>query len=496
MSDWGAAVARVRGEFEEALLRLDFRMLESNDRLIGQVRTTLDGQTVDHLVEIQLTIAFPYHPPKVFDSAGTGSRSWHQESDGSLCLYAHDDIDMPWRDAESLVARIAEWFSRDRNGWSGEPADLDLQRYFPSAAGLVLYDNLSALVGSPIRMSRHNEGVLRVVGTGSPRRASRNIGAGKFGWALDVGELLRPFRMWDELADLLGPRASRLGQELRSGRGDVLLVRYTQQGREGVVALRVAFRDGMFALRAMLSASQDVAVLRLRSGPDAEVLHDKRVAIVGLGAVGSFSADLLARGGVGKLTLIDGDILRPGNCVRHLAGPEYVGLSKAKAVASIVRGRYNEWVEVRSLDSFVSTLEEAESVLTEADLVMDMTGHFRTSKMLSDAAAVLGRPLVSGYLQRDGDVVRVDRWPAAADETRLDPVPSLGITSVPNTDLREAGCGDPVSPTPPSAAVSAATLACSSAFDYLTGRCEYPASVIRILRPQEDVPYDIVSRLG
>lgn len=496
MSDWRAAVARVRGEFEEALLRSGFRMRESNNRLVGRVSTTLDGITIDHPVEIVLPPAFPYRPPKVLDTAGSGSGSWHQEMDGSLCLYAQDDDCIPWLDAARLLRRIEEWFHHDRQGWIGDPPDLDLQRYFFTEPGLILYENVSTLVGSPIRLERKNEGTFQVVGKGIPLKASRNVGTRKFGWAFDVGELARPFRTWDELADLLGATASKLGKEIRSGRGDIILVRYTQQGREGVVALSVGHRDGSFELKAVSSASQSIAIRRLRAGPDSETLQDKHVVLVGIGAVGSFSADLLARCGVGKLQLIDGDILRPGNCIRHLAGAEHIGRSKVNAVATIIHDRYSAWVDVRPLVCSITTLDDAERVFAEADLVMDLTGHFGTSTLLADAAEILGRPLVSAYLQRSGSIVRVDRWPIVRGKVRLDSVPPFSSTRERRLDLREAGCGDPVSPTSPSAVVYAAALACAVASDCLTGRYEYPDSMIRIHRPQEDAPYDIVSKLG
>ena len=53
---------------------------------------------------------------------------------------------------------------------------------------------------------------------------------------------------------------------------------------------------------------------------------------MGCGAIGSFAADLLFRAGVRQLTLCDGERLRPGNIVRHLAGAEQVGRAKTLAV--------------------------------------------------------------------------------------------------------------------------------------------------------------------
>ena len=54
-------------------------------------------------------------------------------------------------------------------------------------------------------------------------------------------------------------------------------------------------------------------------GPDKlDILRQSHVLIVGLGGVGSATAEMLCRAGVGRLTLADGDIVEPGNRNRQL----------------------------------------------------------------------------------------------------------------------------------------------------------------------------------
>ena len=54
-------------------------------------------------------------------------------------------------------------------------------------------------------------------------------------------------------------------------------------------------------------------------GPDKlDILRRSHVLIVGLGGVGSATAEMLCRAGVGRLTLADGDIVEPGNRNRQL----------------------------------------------------------------------------------------------------------------------------------------------------------------------------------
>jgi hypothetical protein len=105
--------------------------------------------------------------------------------------------------------------------------------------------------------------------------------------------------------------------------------------------------------------------------------------------------------------------------------------------------------------------------------------------MLGFLAEPSDHPLVSICIQRDGGIVRVDRWPLAPGEEHAAPVPPTES----GLELREAGCGDPVSPAPPVAVLEAAALGWRMAADILTGRREFPLSVVQVVAPQEDEPY-------
>lgn len=65
--------------------------------------------------------------------------------------------------------------------------------------------------------------------------------------------------------------------------------------------------------------------------PDA--ITEQRIAIIGCGALGSALAELLARGGIRHMTLIDGQQLEPGNLIRHTLSVHDIGTNKAKALA-------------------------------------------------------------------------------------------------------------------------------------------------------------------
>jgi len=73
--------------------------------------------------------------------------------------------------------------------------------------------------------------------------------------------------------------------------------------------------------------------------PDQADLGARKVAIVGCGAVGSEIAALLAKAGIGELTLVDGDNLQTANVGRHLLGIDYLGWNKAKGLAAELQRR-------------------------------------------------------------------------------------------------------------------------------------------------------------
>jgi hypothetical protein len=481
MSDWEVSLARARQEFIEGLARRGFTLREGS--LHGHVEIPGHGS---RRVEIRIPMTFPYRAPKVRPIDRSGDLSWHREPEGWLCLYAEgESSDLPWKDAEAFIERTIEWFEHDLAGWVGDPPDLDLDRYFPPADGFVIYRDLEGLLGKPIRAKRRDHGVIEI----DPRPASapggRRRGDRLYGWAEDLGELNNPIRDWDGLAAILGERADFLARRIHRGEGEVLLLRYRRGSHVGAMAL-LATSDSPVQLRALRAADAGEATLRLRAGTDASLLRERSVAIIGLGAVGSFLADLLARGGIGNLELWDGDRLRPGNSVRHLAGVDYAGWPKSEALANLLIG--SGWMEEKAVTPVAKRLEdpaEAAELLERHDLVVDATASGPTTAMLGFLAGTSDRPLVSICIQRDGGIVRGDRWPLVPDEKHASPVPPRES----GLELREAGCGDPVSPAPPVAVLEAAALGWRMAADILTGRREFPPSVVQVVAPQKDEPY-------
>src|SRR5688500_6373701 len=102
------------------------------------------------------------------------------------------------------------------------------------------------------------------------------------------------------------------------------------------------------------------------------------VAVVGLGGVGSWAVEALARSGIGRLTLIDADDLCLSNTNRQLPALQgQYGRNKAEAMAERCRA-INPAIEVEAVASFL-TPSNLEPLLGRGyDLVLDACDSFRS----------------------------------------------------------------------------------------------------------------------
>lgn len=119
------------------------------------------------------------------------------------------------------------------------------------------------------------------------------------------------------------------------------------------------------------------------------------LAVVGCGATGAAVAGLLARAGVGTLTLIDRDYVEWSNLQRQVLFEEEdaaEGLPKAEAARRRI-ARFNRQTEVHA---HVADLVPANihAILAEAQLVLDATDNFETRYLLNDYAVEQNKPWI------------------------------------------------------------------------------------------------------
>ena len=137
-----------------------------------------------------------------------------------------------------------------------------------------------------------------------------------------------------------------------------------------------------------------------------EALRSKRVAVLGLGALGSVIAPWLARAGVGHLTLIDRDLVEASNLQRQLLYGE-ADLGRAKA--EVARDRLAEANSTIDLQAVVADLTSgnARELLSGFDLICDGTDNFEARFLINDVAILTGTPWIyAGVIGGEGLV-----WP-------------------------------------------------------------------------------------
>lgn len=83
-------------------------------------------------------------------------------------------------------------------------------------------------------------------------------------------------------------------------------------------------------------------------------LQNAHVMVLGLGGVGSFAAEFICRGGVGEMTIVDGDVVDPSNRNRQLpALATNHGVSKAQIMAERLLA-INPDLKLHVVDSFIT----------------------------------------------------------------------------------------------------------------------------------------------
>ncbi|WP_405608993.1 ThiF family adenylyltransferase [Polaribacter sp. Asnod1-A03] len=102
-----------------------------------------------------------------------------------------------------------------------------------------------------------------------------------------------------------------------------------------------------------------------------EKLQKANILVVGLGGVGSYAAEFIARAGVNKMTIVDGDVFDETNKNRQLpALNSTIGQPKVTVLAERLKD-INPDIELTLLQEFLSPERAYEIVSKEFDYVLD-----------------------------------------------------------------------------------------------------------------------------
>jgi adenylyltransferase/sulfurtransferase len=128
-------------------------------------------------------------------------------------------------------------------------------------------------------------------------------------------------------------------------------------------------------------------------------LKQASVLLIGAGGLGSPLGLYLAAAGVGRLGLVDFDVVDESNLQRQIIhGTSTLGVSKLESATRRIND-LNPYVEVTGYNTGL-TSENALEIVRPYDIVIDGTDNFPTRYLVNDACVMLGKPNVYGSIFR------------------------------------------------------------------------------------------------
>lgn len=176
-------------------------------------------------------------------------------------------------------------------------------------------------------------------------------------------------------------------------------------------------------------------VLKDIGGAGQQKLKATRVAVIGAGGLGSPVIAYLAAAGVGTIGVVDNDQVSISNLQRQIVHrTEDVGAGKAANAGRFVAAM-NPHVSVVPHEARLD-MSNAGELLASYELVIDGTDNFDTRRVVAEAAAGLGLPLVSGAVSMwDGQVTVflpggrtfADLYPVTPDAADVPSCEAVGV---------------------------------------------------------------------
>jgi len=130
---------------------------------------------------------------------------------------------------------------------------------------------------------------------------------------------------------------------------------------------------------------------------DPEDFSDKRVTIIGMGAIGSFTAITLAKMGIKNLNIYDFDKITPHNIPNQFYKIKQVGMSKVDAICYIIK-------EFSESDIFFGD-KFTKDAKVNGDIVISLVDKMETRKIIFEKTRKLGIPFIDARM--GGEYLRV-----------------------------------------------------------------------------------------
>lgn len=126
-------------------------------------------------------------------------------------------------------------------------------------------------------------------------------------------------------------------------------------------------------------------------------LNKFKVCVVGCGGLGGYIIEMLARLGIGSLTVIDGDVFEETNLNRQILS-DMSSLGKPKALVAKERvNNINPLVKIKAVNERL-TEENGLEILKGHDVIVDALDSIHTRLLIQKQAEALSIPLVHGAI--------------------------------------------------------------------------------------------------
>ncbi|MCL2580444.1 MAG: HesA/MoeB/ThiF family protein [Oscillospiraceae bacterium] len=133
------------------------------------------------------------------------------------------------------------------------------------------------------------------------------------------------------------------------------------------------------------------------SGVESQSLHTKKVCVVGLGGLGGYLVETLARIGVLHITAVDYDVFEDNNLNRQIFSTELL-LGRPKTEGAAIRiGQVNSSVVLKTITEKL-VADNAAEILRGHDCVVDALDNIPARLLLQEACEELNTPLVHGSI--------------------------------------------------------------------------------------------------
>lgn len=431
----------------------ELRKFRDNQFVAGwRVPISFSDQVRD--VDILLDAGFPWQPPRFALANPPPFLTWpHIDRHGVVCLLpniAVIDPVVPVKAIKWLLADLARLVEENLAGLREDDFRSEFHSYWKSDPDALPIMSLLNPTGPSRRITVMRRRNYLLVGD-DPKTLARWIARvsreppelpGEQGILVWLDEALLPKEYPQTAADVLA-LAKRQGcetflGELASVNADQILVAFGADTSNGpalaavtikpplaaprgpglgaVHRLRNGFREGMvppelaqkviFGARKVVRSTVervDAAWVHGR-GQDTRQseLSQSHVGLIGCGSIGGGVATLLARAGVGQLTLIDPDYLTWANIGRHVLGASATGKPKAEQLAYQVR---RDLPHIERVDAYCCHWEqiarEKPDVLLKCSLIISATGDSASERAFNEWHVRQNRnqPVIYGWTE-------------------------------------------------------------------------------------------------